>query len=130
MANLLPTAQYGMLFYEKPAPEDIYSAPLASFNHQTLAFNPKTVVHVQAAFSAHAPASAKLAYLHPEITTFTPATMVNLAKQGYAFNTWGLAERMDAPRTNLYRDFISPARAHNISWGIITDDIGAVRELL
>lgn len=130
MAQVLPNAQYGMLFYEKPMPEDIYTSEPNRWDLQALPFNEDTVDKVAAHFTAHAPTSTKLQYLHPELGTVENDLMVKLGKQGWAFNFWSLMDRPEPARFNRYGVIRDLAAQHGFMAAAITDYLPELKKAL
>lgn len=130
MAHILPSAQYGMLFYEKPAPEDIHTSEPGKWDLQALSFNEETVEKVAAHFVAHASAPARLGYLHPELSTISDDMMVKLGQQGWGFNTWMLMDKPEPARFNRYVVIRGLTEQHGFTVGAITDYLPELKSAL
>lgn len=130
MAKLLPHAQYGMLFYEKPMPEDIHSGEPNRWDIQALPFNEDTVDKVVAHFTSHVPTSTKLQYLHPELGTVDDALLLKLGKQGWGFNMWTLMDKPEPARFNRYAVIRNLAAQNGFMVGAITDYLPELKKAL
>lgn len=125
MARRLPKARYGMLFYEKKAPEAIYADDSGDWRLQALPFDRPTATRVMEAFVAET--GAKLGWVHPEIATVTPEMVAWCKGAGVGLNVWALLEAWGEPTARRYAAFV--AMASGIPVGVITDYVAEVRML-
>ena len=129
MTRLLPTAQYGMLFAEKPEARAIYADHADDRRYQYLPFDPATVQEVQDIWVAEAQKAARLAYVHPEVQTINPQMIPLIQRAGMGINCWALFETLTPERQQTYRDMLDMCQQNGVPMTIITDYIDPIRAL-
>lgn len=129
MSRLLPAAQYGMLFAEKPEPRAIYADRGDDLAFQYVPFNPDFIGSVFARWGQDAAPDAALKYLHPEAMTITPATLDACRDRAAGINCWAIFEELTPARGQYYLDLAARCAAQGVALTVITDYIPEMKKL-
>lgn len=129
MSRLLPGAQYGMLFAEKPEPRAIYADRGDDMAFQYLPFTPDFIGGVFGRWQRDAAPGVPLKYLHPEVMTISPAALTACHGKGVGINCWAIFEELAPERQQHYLALVARCDAAGVPLTIITDYIPEMKKL-
>ena len=119
MAERMPAAHYGMLFWDEDDSDLERYTP----------FTGASIDEFKMSLSNIQPELINRIYLHPEISKLNNNILIDLGKEGWRINTWALFEELNEERKNRYIDLFIMAIRNNIELGVITDYIIELRKL-
>lgn len=125
MSHILPDAQYGMLFSDKPDARPIYADQRENPACQYLPYTADSLEQVQKIWQARAAKSAVLGYVHPEFASLSPDTIMLAESAGMGINSWALFEEMTRKRHAAYLALGEACEAEGVPFTVITDFIDA-----
>lgn len=127
MSHVLPEAQYGMLFGDKPDPRPIYTDrqddPACQYLPYTGAYADRTM----ALWREGAARGVPLGYFHPEFASLTPDSVMLADRHAVGINSWALFEEMTPARHAAYMRLAEACQAEDVPLTVITDYIDAFR---
>jgi glycerophosphoryl diester phosphodiesterase len=121
MSHLLPNAQFGMLFAEKPEPRGIYADHTTDLRYNYLPFDVAHTNFVETTWAEQAHKQAILGFANPEVQTITKDMIAHVKAKNWGINAWGLFEQPSAERTKLYNQLIKNCKDVECPLTIITD---------
>lgn len=131
MSQVLPQAQYGMLFGEKPESSPIYADRREDAACRYQPYHPAALEAVMAAWQGKtaqgAAQGAALSYVHPEFATLTPDSIMMAQAHGLGINSWALFEEMTPARKAAYMRIHDICEAEGVPFTVITDYVYAFR---
>lgn len=121
MSYLLPNAQFGMLFAEKPEPRAIYADHQTDLSYNYLPFDVNHTNFVETTWAGQAHSQAVLGFANPEVQTITKDMIAHIKAKNWGINTWVLFEQLNPERTALYKQLIDNCQNIECPLTIITD---------
>jgi glycerophosphoryl diester phosphodiesterase len=129
MSQLLPDAQYGMLFTDKTVVTPNYTDHQDDMRYQSIPFDPQHIMDIVSVWDREAAPEARLKYLHPEIHSITPETVRVAKGLGLGINSWSIHECQSAEWDKMYQETAKMCDSQ-VPLTVITDYAPQVAKLL